>query len=70
MQRIGKIDAIFGMIVPWITLILLVGLASYYCESLLVRLLCMLLAPLNCSVTVRLAWHVWKEEKQSQFDKC
>ena len=65
MKRIGKLDAIFGMIIPWVNLILLVGVASYYCELLLVRSFCIILATLNGFVTLRLAWRVWKEEKQS-----
>lgn len=64
MKRVRKFEAICGMIVPWITLILLVGVSSYYCESLLIRSICLIIAPLNCSVTLRLAHRVWKDEKQ------
>jgi len=64
MKRVGKFEAICGMIVPWISLILLVGVVSFYCESILIRSICLITAPLNCSVTLRLAYRVWKEEKQ------
>lgn len=64
MQKGDKVYGVLGMIMPWITLILLVAVPTYYCESFLIRTICVVAAILHGAVTLKLARRVRKEENR------
>lgn len=55
MKKKNRIYVISGMILPWITLILLIGISTYYCDLLWLRIVCILVAIWNGSVMLKLA---------------
>lgn len=57
-KNVNKVYAAVGMVLPWITLSLLIGVSTYYCELLWLRIVCVLVAILNGGVMHRLAREV------------
>jgi hypothetical protein len=55
MKKEDKIYAIIGLIIPWVTLILLIAISTYYCNLLWIRIVCVIVAIINGNVTLRLA---------------
>ena len=55
MKKDDRLYAVMGLFLPWITLILLIALATWYCDLLWLRAVCVVVAILNGSVTLRLA---------------
>lgn len=58
MKKKDRIYIFSGMILPWITLILLIGVSTYYCDLLWLRIVCSLVAIWNGSVMLRLVREV------------
>ena len=58
-KNANRMYAAAGMVLPWITLSLLIGVSTYYCELLWLRIVCILVAVLNGSVMLRLAREVF-----------
>jgi hypothetical protein len=66
MKKEDKIYAIIGLIIPWVTLILLIAISTYYCNLLWIRIVCVIAAIINGGVTLRLALntlHIMKNKK-------
>jgi hypothetical protein len=66
MKKEDKIYAIIGLIIPWVTLILLIAISTYYCNLLWIRIVCVIVAIINGGVTLRLALntlHIMKNKK-------
>jgi hypothetical protein len=66
MKKQDKIYAIIGLIIPWVTLILLIAISTYYCNLPWIRIVCVIVAIINGSVTLRLArntLHIMKNKK-------
>lgn len=64
MKKVNIVDAIIGLIIPWITLILLVVVPTYYCDLLWLRAICIFVAGMNGSVMLRLAWNTFRNLKK------
>jgi hypothetical protein len=67
MKKEDKIYAIIGLIIPWVTLILLIAISTYYCNLLWIRIVCVIVAIINGGVTLRLALntlHIMKNKKK------
>lgn len=63
-KNANRMYAAQGMVLPWITLILLVGVSTYYCELFWLRIVCILVAIWNGSVMLRLAKEVLRMSKE------
>ena len=55
MNKNDRIYAFMGLIMPWITLVLLIGLSVFYCDLLWLKSICVAVAIINGSITLRLA---------------
>lgn len=63
-MREGKvIYVVLGMSLPWITSLLLVAVATYYCELFWLRLVCVVVAILNGNIEVRRAREEFRRSK-------
>lgn len=58
MEKKSRFYVVSGMVLPWITLILLIGVSTYYCDLLWLRIVCSLVAIWNGSVMLRLVREV------------
>lgn len=63
-KNANRMYAAAGMVLPWITLSLLIGVSTYYCELLWLRIVCILVAVLNGSVMLRLAREVFRMSRE------
>lgn len=66
MNKNDRICACMGLIVPWITLVLLIGLSVFYCDLLWLKSICVAVAVINGSVTLRLAKRVLFPKKEDK----
>ena len=67
-KNANRMYAAAGMVLPWITLSLLIGVSTYYCELLWLRIVCILVAVLNGSVMLRLAREVFRMSREKAED--
>ncbi len=63
-KNANRMYAAQGMVLPWITLILLIGVSTYYCELFWLRIVCILVSIWNGSVMLRLAKEVLRMSKE------
>lgn len=64
MKNANRMYAAQGMVLPWVTLILLIGVSTYYCEFFWLRIVCILVSIWNGSVMLRLAKEVLRMSKE------
>ena len=65
----NKIFAVLGLILPIIIAILMIGMSTYYSGSMLLRAICVIVASVNCRISLRLAYLELKKNCDSETSK-